>query len=67
MIEIAPGQDGLVHISEFVPYRLNKVQDLVKIDDLIPVKIISIDNQGRINLSAKEAGFIPSSKDRPFS
>lgn len=56
-VKLAPGQDGLVHISEFVPYRLNKVQDVVKVGDIIPVKIISIDEQGKINLSAKAAGF----------
>ncbi len=59
MVEILPGQDGLVHISEFVDYRLNKVEDVVKINDIIPVKVISIDEQGRINLSAKKAGFKP--------
>lgn len=56
-VELVPGQDGLVHISEFAPYRVERVQDLVKIGDIIPVKIISIDEQGKISLSAKEAGF----------
>ena len=53
--EILPGQEGLVHISQLAPYRVNKVEDIVKIGDIIPVKVISIDEQGRINLSLKEA------------
>ena len=53
-VEVLPGQDGLVHISQFVPYRLNKVEDIVKVGDIIPVKVISIDEQGKISLSAKE-------------
>ena len=54
-VEILPGQDGLVHISQLADYRVNKVEDIVKIGDIIPVKVISIDEQGRINLSLKEA------------
>lgn len=54
-VEILPGQEGLVHISQLAPFRVEKVEDIVKIDDIIPVKVISIDEQGRINLSLKEA------------
>ncbi|MDP2664214.1 MAG: polyribonucleotide nucleotidyltransferase, partial [bacterium] len=54
-VEILPGQEGLVHISQLADYRVNKVEDVVKIGDIIPVKVISIDEQGRINLSLKEA------------
>ena len=54
-VEILPGQEGLVHISQLAPHRVEKVEDVVKIDDVIPVKVISIDEQGRINLSLKEA------------
>ncbi|MDD5144619.1 MAG: polyribonucleotide nucleotidyltransferase [Candidatus Pacebacteria bacterium] len=54
-VEILPGQEGLVHISQLADYRVNKVEDIVKIGDMIPVKVISIDEQGRINLSLKEA------------
>lgn len=54
-VEIFPGQEGLVHISQLAPYRVEKVEDIVKIGDIIPVKVISIDEQGRINLSLKEA------------
>ncbi len=54
MVEVLPGQEGLVHISQLAPYRIEKVEDIVKIGDVIPVKVISIDEQGRINLSLKE-------------
>lgn len=54
-VEIWPGQEGLVHISELAPYRVRKVHDIVKVGDVIPVKIISIDEMGRINLSLKRA------------
>jgi polyribonucleotide nucleotidyltransferase len=53
--EILPGQEGLIHISQLAPYHVNKVEDVVKIGDIVPVKVISIDEQGRINLSLKEA------------
>lgn len=54
-VEILPGQEGLIHISQLAPYRVNKVEDIVKVGDIIPAKVISIDEQGRINLSLKEA------------
>jgi polyribonucleotide nucleotidyltransferase len=54
-VEVLPGQEGLVHISEMAPYRVGKVSDLVKIGDIIPVKVIEIDDLGRINLSLKRA------------
>jgi len=54
-VEILPGQEGMVHISQLADYRVNKVEDIVKIGDVIPVKVIGIDEQGRINLSLKEA------------
>ncbi len=53
-VEILPGQEGLVHISELAPFRVNKVQDIVKIGDIVSVKVISVDEQGRINLSIKQ-------------
>jgi len=53
-VEIFPGQEGLVHISQLAPFRVRKVEDIVKIGDIVPVKVISIDEQGRINLSLKE-------------
>jgi len=54
-VEILPGQEGLVHISQLAPFRVEKVEDVVKIGDIVPVKVISIDEHGRINLSLKEA------------
>jgi polyribonucleotide nucleotidyltransferase len=56
-VDILPGQSGLVHISKFVPYRIDRVTDVVKEGDKIPVKVTGIDEQGRINLSAIDAGF----------
>ncbi len=53
-VEIFPGQEGMVHISQLAPHRVERVEDIVKIDQMIPVKVISIDEQGRINLSLKE-------------
>jgi len=53
-VEILPGQDGLVHISELAPFRVNRVDDIVKIGDRVTVKVKNIDEQGRINLSMKD-------------
>jgi len=53
--EILPGQEGMIHISQLAERRVAKVTDVVKIGDVVPVKVISIDEQGRINLSLKEA------------
>jgi len=58
-VDILPGQSGLVHISEFVPQKIKSVQDVVKEGETIPVKVVSVDELGRINLSAKMAGFKP--------
>lgn len=58
-VDILPGQSGLVHISKFVPRRIEKVSDVVKEGDKIPVKVTGIDEMGRINLSAIDAGFKP--------
>ncbi|MEG0895328.1 MAG: polyribonucleotide nucleotidyltransferase, partial [Oscillospiraceae bacterium] len=54
-VEIAPGKEGLVHISKLDEKRVEKVEDVVKVDDTIFVKVIEIDAQGRINLSRKDA------------
>ncbi|MFQ6049570.1 MAG: polyribonucleotide nucleotidyltransferase [Candidatus Paceibacterales bacterium] len=50
-IEILPGQEGLLHISKLAPGRVKKVEDVVRMGDIVPVKVISIDEHGRINLS----------------
>ncbi|PID52270.1 MAG: polyribonucleotide nucleotidyltransferase [Candidatus Moraniibacteriota bacterium] len=52
-VEILPGKDGLVHISELAHKRVEKVTDVVKIGDKVNVKVKEIDSQGRINLSMK--------------
>ena len=54
-VELAPGKDGLVHISKLAPQRVNKVEDVVSLGDVIYVKVMEIDEQGRINLSKKDA------------
>ena len=53
MIEIAPRQEGLVHISELASFRVGKVADIVNVGDVVKAKIISIDQMGRINLSIR--------------
>jgi polyribonucleotide nucleotidyltransferase len=60
--EISPGKEGLVHVSELDTKYVNKVEDVVKIGDEFPVKVIEIDEQGRVNLSRKRAqpGYDPS-------
>jgi polyribonucleotide nucleotidyltransferase len=58
-VDILPGQSGLVHISKFVPNQIKTVEQVVKVGDIIPVKVTSIDELGRINLSAIDAGFKP--------
>jgi len=52
-VEILPGQEGLVHISELAPTRVARVEDVVKVGDIIAVKVKEIDFQGRINLTHK--------------
>jgi len=53
MVEIAPGKEGLVHISELADYHVPRVEDVVKVGDEVMVKVIGIDELGRINLSRK--------------
>ncbi|MEW6106994.1 MAG: S1 RNA-binding domain-containing protein, partial [Bacillota bacterium] len=53
-VEILPGKEGLVHISELAHTRVPRVEDVVKVGDTIEVKVTEIDRQGRINLSRKD-------------
>jgi polyribonucleotide nucleotidyltransferase len=53
-VEILPGQEGLVHISKISNNRVEKVGDVLKLGDIVSVKVIGIDDQGRINLSIKD-------------
>lgn len=52
-VEILPGQEGLVHISQFADYRIKNIEDIVKLGDTISVMVINIDEFGRISLSYK--------------
>ena len=54
-VELAPGKDGMVHISKLADHRVEKVEDVVNIGDMIWVKVTEIDDKGRVNLSYKDA------------
>ena len=54
-VELAPGKDGMVHISKLADHRVEKVEDVVNIGDMIWVKVTEIDEKGRVNLSYKDA------------
>ena len=54
-VEILPGTDGLLHISQIGPGRVNKVTDVLKEGDVVMVKVLEVDKQGKIRLSRKEA------------
>ncbi len=54
-VEVLPGKDGLCHVSELADVRVNKVEDIVKVGDLIWVKCIGVDDKGRVKLSRKAA------------
>jgi polyribonucleotide nucleotidyltransferase len=54
-VEIIPGVEGLCHVSELSESYVKNVEEVCKMGDLIPVKLISIDDQGRLKLSRKAA------------
>jgi polyribonucleotide nucleotidyltransferase len=54
-VNIMPGKDGLVHVSQLADYRVEKVEDVVALGDTIKVKLLEIDDKGRLNLSKKAA------------
>ena len=54
-VELAPGKDGLVHISKLENRRVEKVEDVLNIGDMTWVKVMEIDEKGRVNLSRKDA------------
>ncbi len=69
-VEIAPGKEGLVHISKLDVKRTEKVEDCVNVGDEVIVKVTEIDDQGRINLSRRDAlieveGLVPENADEP--
>lgn len=68
-VEILPGKEGLVHISQLAHERVNKVEDVVQVGDPLTVKVVEIDHMGRINLSHKDLvpvpeGFVPPADGR---
>lgn len=67
MCEYAPGKEGLVHISQLKNERVNKVEDVVKVGDIVKVKLVAIDEQGRYNLSMKAASGPQGTKEIPMS
>ena len=54
-VKIGPNTDGLVHVSEVAPFRIDKISDAVKVGDVVPVVLKEIDEKGRYNLSIKAA------------
>jgi polyribonucleotide nucleotidyltransferase len=52
-VEVLPGKEGLVHVSQLANYHVNKVEDVVKMGDTLKVQVIEIDDQGRLNLTHK--------------
>ena len=54
-VEVLPGKDGMVHVSELADFRVKRVEDVVKVGDLIWVKCIGVDEKGRVKLSRKAA------------
>ena len=54
-VEIAPGKEGLVHISRLDVKRTEKVEDVVSVGDIVKVKVLEIDDKGRLNLSRRDA------------
>ena len=54
-VEILPGQEGLVHISELAPFRVERVDDIVKVGDTVTVKVKNIDDMGRVNLTMRNS------------
>ncbi len=61
-VQVLPGKDGLVHISQLANYRVNKVEDVVKIGDTLKVEVSEIDDQGRINLTHKPFASAPTAE-----
>ncbi|MBQ5749570.1 MAG: S1 RNA-binding domain-containing protein, partial [Oscillospiraceae bacterium] len=54
-VELAPGKDGMIHISKLENRRVEKVEDVLNIGDMTWVKVMEIDEKGRVNLSRKDA------------
>jgi len=61
-VEILPGKDGLVHISQISHQRVEKVSDALKEGDVVRVKVLEVDRQGRVRLSMKELEEAPAAE-----
>lgn len=66
-VTILPGKDGLVHISQIAEERVNDVNEYLKVGDVVPVKVLEIDRQGRIRLSMKDAAEKPAQTEAPVA
>jgi polyribonucleotide nucleotidyltransferase len=62
-VEVLPGKEGLVHISQLAAQRVEQVEDVVKVGDHLKVKVVEVDGQGRVNLSHKAT--LPGFEDVP--
>ena len=54
-VKVGQDTEGLVHISEIAPFRVERVSDIIKEGDIVPVKVIKVDERDRISFSIKEA------------
>ncbi len=54
-MEVLPGKDGMIHISELADFRVNAVEDILKVNDMVTAKCIGVDEKGRVKMSRKEA------------
>lgn len=54
-VQVLPGKDGMIHISELADFRVNEVEDIVKVGDMVHAKCIGVDERGRVKLSRKAA------------
>ncbi len=65
-VELVPGRDGLVHISQLAPYRVEKTEDVAKVGDTMRVKVIEVDSEGKVRLTAKDvdSDVIPEPRER---
>jgi polyribonucleotide nucleotidyltransferase len=64
-IELVPGQDGLCHISELSDGYVRSVSDVCKIGDVLKVKVIAVDEQGRVKLSRKQVLLEERAEEQP--
>src|SRR5690606_27905111 len=56
IVQVLPGRDGLLHISEIANYRINNINDVLKVGQVVRVKVIEADDKGRLRLSVKAIG-----------